>query len=360
MLKTLLFAMATLLVIPSVGHAQGSDADAPRLSANGLLLPGSFTGTLPCADCEGISHHLDLWADGTYQMRREWLGRETAVARDELGIWAADPVEGTIVLFGASEQPLIWDVEGPEELRLRDIEGQRIESNLNYSVAREDAFAPVKLESLFMSGLFTYMADAARFKECLTGRSYPVAMEGEYLTLERTYLEAGLEAAAPLYVTIEGGILSRPAMEGPDRPHIVIGRLASTQAGTECAPARGAPALENTYWQVVTLQGEDVGAATTDREPYLVLRDAQEESARFSATIGCNQFVGSYAVTGERLTFGPAAATMMACLQPFNVLERRLAEVLAETRSQRREGDTLMLLDEEGAVLADLRAVYYR
>jgi hypothetical protein len=52
--------------------------------------------------------------------------------------------------------------------------------------------------------MFTYMADAARFKQCLTGRSYPVAMESDYLKLVRAYLEVDKpEPGAPLMVSFE-------------------------------------------------------------------------------------------------------------------------------------------------------------
>ncbi|MGD8511510.1 MAG: YbaY family lipoprotein, partial [Gammaproteobacteria bacterium] len=38
-----------------------------------LRLPATFRGTLPCADCPGVSHHLDLWPDRVFHLRREWL-----------------------------------------------------------------------------------------------------------------------------------------------------------------------------------------------------------------------------------------------------------------------------------------------
>ena len=39
-----------------------------------------------------------------------------------------------------------------------------------------------------MSGMYSYLADAANFTECLTGARYPVAMEADNLALERAYL----------------------------------------------------------------------------------------------------------------------------------------------------------------------------
>jgi copper homeostasis protein (lipoprotein) len=36
--------------------------------------------------------------------------------------------------------------------------------------------------------MFSYMADAAGFRDCRNGLSFPVAMEGAYIDLERAYL----------------------------------------------------------------------------------------------------------------------------------------------------------------------------
>jgi len=65
-----------------------------------------------------------------------------------------------------------------------------------------------------LKGLFTYMADAALFEDCSTGRRYPVAMEGGYLELERAYLEQRTEPGAPLLVLIRARSEKRPPMEG--------------------------------------------------------------------------------------------------------------------------------------------------
>ena len=44
--------------------------------SHGLQLPASFLGVLPCADCPGVKHHLDLWPDNVFHLHREWLERE--------------------------------------------------------------------------------------------------------------------------------------------------------------------------------------------------------------------------------------------------------------------------------------------
>ncbi len=39
--------------------------------AHGLRPPATFRGDLPCADCVGVRHHLNLWPDQIFHLRRE-------------------------------------------------------------------------------------------------------------------------------------------------------------------------------------------------------------------------------------------------------------------------------------------------
>jgi copper homeostasis protein (lipoprotein) len=330
--------------------ANPAAAQEPFIGAHGLGLPATFTGTLPCADCDGITHHLDLFPDQTYQMRREWLGKPETGVRDELGRWHADPAREAIVLTGASEAPLFWEVKAPDRVRLMDLEGNPIVSDLPYELTG-GPLSETDL-SLFMGGMVTYMADAAIFEECVTGRTYPVAIEGAWIDLERAYL-AEVEGGTPLYATIEGTISLRPAMEGPDRRTVTVERFVGVFPGQTCERARANAPLVNTYWRIATLAGAEVAPAEGAREPFLVLR---EDS--FNATVGCNMMRGGYELDGKALTFGPAASTMMACPEPLDGWERALATVLAETRGQAVAADTLVLMGEAGKTLATFRAVY--
>jgi copper homeostasis protein (lipoprotein) len=331
-------------------------APAP-VGAHGLGLPASFTGILPCADCEGIRHHLDLWPDQVYHMRREWLGRaEGPLRRDEVGRWYADPARGAIVLHGASEMPLFWEVRGPARLRQMDMEGRPITSDLPYDLTSDGTLSPTDLQGVFLFGMMTYLADAAIFEECLTGRSYPIATEGDYLALERGYLDGQAEPGAPLLVHVEGGLAQRPSMEGPDRTHLLVERFIKTVPGETCARPDAVASLTNTYWRIESLSGMPVRAVENAREPHLVLFDPPE--MRFRATVGCNQMVGGYTHEGDSLVFGNAAMTMMACPPPLDTLERQLSEVLDATRRIRLEADRLDLLAADDTVLAQLRGVY--
>lgn len=337
---------------------QSSEASASPVGAHGLRLPASFTGVLPCADCEGIRHHLDLWPDQVYHMRREWLdGTEGPLRRDEVGRWSADPARGAVVLHGASEMPIFWQVTGEDRLRQMDMAGNPITSDLPYDLTSDGTLLPTDLEGVFLLGMMTYVADAAIFSECLTGRTYPIASDGDYLALERAYLDARTTPGAPLLVHLEGGLTEHAAMEGPDRVHLIVDHFIRALPDEICAEPVPTASLTNTYWRIDTLLGEPLIAVDNRREPHLVLVDV-DGAMRFRATVGCNQMIGGYEANGDRLSFGRVASTMMACPPPLDVMERRLGEALSMTWRFVLEGDRLELLSEGGTELAKLKAVY--
>jgi uncharacterized lipoprotein YbaY/heat shock protein HslJ len=327
------------------------------LGAHGLRLPATFTGTLPCADCDGIAHHLDLWPDQTYHLRREWLGRDPEGRSDEIGRWHADPARNAIVLLNGESSPGRWEVEGPDRLRLLDLEGNRIDSSLPYELTSGGGILETDLEGVFLSGMMVYMADAAMFEECLTGRRYPIVMEEDYLALERAYLSTVPRPGAEVYVHVEGSLAMRPAMEGPDRRSLVVERFLRTRPGLSCEQAISDPALFNTYWRIESLRGQEVDGVADRREPYIVFEDGPD--ARFSATVGCNQINGGYELDGERLVFGAAASTMMACPPPLDALEQALSGVLVDVQQSVADGGTLTFFDKAGEAIAQFTAGYF-
>ncbi len=90
-------------------------------------------------------------------------------------------------------------------------------------------------DEALMRGRFVYMADAAVFEDCASGRRSPVAMEADYLAAERAYLEARSEPGAPVLVTFEGRLETRPPMEGDGVVKmIVIDRFDAAHPDEDC------------------------------------------------------------------------------------------------------------------------------
>jgi heat shock protein HslJ len=103
------------------------------------------------------------------------------------------------------------------------------------------------------------------------------------------------------------------------------------------------PTLDGTAWTLSTLAGGSVVPGATLRF----------ESGRLSGSDGCNTFRGPYAMGGSTFKVtGPLVSTMRACPPPLTAQADAVQAALNGVRAMRRDGGTLVLLDEAGAELA--------
>lgn len=97
-------------------------------SMNALDWEGTYVGTLPCADCEGIATELSINYDGTYTYKTTYLGKETEVNEIE-GIFQWDETGSMITLSGLEGAPGKYKV-GENRIWHLDMDGNRIEGDL--------------------------------------------------------------------------------------------------------------------------------------------------------------------------------------------------------------------------------------
>jgi uncharacterized lipoprotein YbaY/heat shock protein HslJ len=214
--------------------------------------------------------------------------------------------------------------------------------------------APTPEDSgMALQGMFRYMADAARFRDCRSGKSFPVAMEGAYIELERAYLNSGIEAGNEVMVKLRGRYLERPAMESNHNEiKLIVDKLENIDPQNTCAPTEHAE-LQDTYWKLLELDGKPVVTPEGMREAHMVLASAGS-SARGHA--GCNNFFGTFQATEDKLTFSALGSTMMACLTGMDT-EKAFLQALGETTRFEISGQFLTLFADDHP-LARLEAVY--
>lgn len=112
-------------------------------SPAGFTSEGTFTGTLPCADCSGIQTELTLFTHSDnghqrYILQQTYLSTRTG---DETfwnsGVWESftDAAGNQILrLDRGSEERMSFQVTGSRVIRMLDLQEQKIESQLNYSL----------------------------------------------------------------------------------------------------------------------------------------------------------------------------------------------------------------------------------
>jgi uncharacterized lipoprotein YbaY/heat shock protein HslJ len=197
-----------------------------------------------------------------------------------------------------------------------------------------------------LRGMYSYMADAGRFRDCASGRTYPVATEADNAALERAYSAARSEPGAALLVALTGRIEQRPKMEGEGtQASLVVEKFEQVWPGEQCPPE--GTALANTRWRLVGLGETGDERLPEKNRPWLRFTDKEARVHGFS---GCNNVMGSYRLEGDGLQLGQLVSTQMFC-QDTAALERAFLDALKTATGYRIDGGTLVLT-ANGAPLA--------
>ena len=354
-IKVLLIAVVALTLVEGIGLGVSALA-SPGASERGVCdlgqLPASFSGVLPCADCEGIRYQLNLFPDRAFYLGTTYLGHGHGGRFDDIGSWHLSSNQCVLHLKGGREEVLRFRVVKPNTLEKLDIEGREIESSLNYTLKRSERFERIE-PRLAMRGMYWYLADAGYFMECLSRQRWAVAQEGDNATLEREYLNVRRQPGEKLLVDLEGRIEMRSSMEGDAfQPTLVVDRYIGVWPGETCGARFATEPLEDTYWKLTRLGEEPVFVYEQQREPSLVL---YSENHRVSGSGGCNRFKGTYQLNGEEIHFGPLASTRMACPKGMDT-EDAYFVALEHVKTWNVIGQHLELYDLNGELLARFEA----
>ena len=241
----LLLAALVFAAFPACGSGpSASRPAAPILPATPVNAPDvpyatTYAGEIPCADCAGQRLTLTLFPDGSFRMRRTYKGAEKGQDRSAYEIGTRDKVEGDpgrIALRGTGALMQLRFVAG-DRLQILDREGRTIASEHNDLLALQptvDAIAgPMPLR-----GLYTYMADAASFKECVTGKTLPVVPVAGNSALQSAYLAARHKPGAPVFASLVAQFVDRsPEPGAPVREHLIVTQYERVDPDGACAPA---------------------------------------------------------------------------------------------------------------------------
>jgi uncharacterized lipoprotein YbaY/heat shock protein HslJ/uncharacterized lipoprotein NlpE involved in copper resistance len=327
------------------------EPEAPPEAGSPLgRLPATFVGLLPCVDCVGLRYQINLMPGHAYMQKSTHLRDGSDQSFYELGVWSLSDDDHTLTLDGGRRSPARWVVQGAS-LRKLDAAGHPIEGDPSHELTRRASVEPME-PRVRLTGMFSYMADAARFRDCKTGLRWPVDMSGDYRALERAYTARRRKPGAELMASVEGRLEMHPKTEGEGRePTLVVEEFVAVMPDEQCEASDATAGLTITRWRPVRIIGDrSVVVDGLQSEPWIVL---DPQSKRVTGSGGCNRISGSFeAGPRDALRFGRVTSTMMACAGMET--ERAFLRALADTRRYRVAARTLELLDARGRLLARL------
>ncbi len=169
---------------------------------------------------------------------------------------------------------------------------------------------PHKSETRELKGMFTYFADAAIFVDCKSQKKFSVAMEQDYIVLEREYLSLA-EAGNPIMVVVKGRIISRPKVDGEgEEATLLIEKLKNIWPDKNCNNNIEKISLTNRPWKLAELEGIKIDVEQGSEMAYFILKENDNTLSGFG---GCNNFMGSYKLEENRIKIGPLAGTRRFC-----------------------------------------------
>ncbi len=221
-----------------------------------------------------------------------------------------------------------------------------------------------------MTGLYSYMADAAGFIECGQKKRFPVAMEADNITLERAYLDNIYMPGKSLLVTIKGHFSLRKKMEGDGQEEVIIVTQFISLAQQERCHGEVPPAsLANTYWKLVELNGERLDRnknwlasqqSGASKELHFIIKQDSAKQNVITGFSACHQF-------SSIVTYDNVALQIKPVTKPIGtdktecqamLLEQNIQNMLHRTDTYRIKGEQLELL-AGNHVVGKFIAIYF-
>jgi len=351
---SLFFIVALFALSSCASHQQGASALSTKATTDPLPLPVTFTGRIPCPDCDGIDIVLNLKKKGLYQLRKTSINGKTWDSVAEMGRWKFDRANNLIVLGNKRGALKTLQLINATTLRLQDVEGKKISGRKIYELHKNSTPDPFT-DSVRMRGMYSSHAGKGFFTECTTGIRFPVVTEKDYRGLENSYNKTAHGQDEPLLVLVEGSLINRTDQdeENEDRKDaLVITRFLNIFPGQDCRGDHRRQSLFNTTWRLIEVGGKPVILTKGQKEPFVILEIKGNRMHGFS---GCNRFFGTYLIKGEIFVFNKMAATRMACMKGLS-LEDAFLEAMRKTEAYRLQGGILELRDRDEHILARLQA----
>jgi copper homeostasis protein (lipoprotein) len=304
-------------------------------------LPARYSGVLPCADCTGIRYDIDLRPANVYFLRMTYLGTTPERVYDDIGAWSLASDLRTIALKGARQSPMLFSIANANTLRKLDAEGQMIESELNYSVARVPGYEPLVPE-VPLRGMYFASADGAIVEECTSGLR--LRLEGpEAATLADEFAKVRGGAQRPALLAVEGKIESLPPEDTSANAKLVATNTAKFWPGESCGARGVTHDLEGSRWVLVRVGDTQVMPQEGKAEPYIVL---QATTKQIVGHAGCNRLSGGYTIDGAALRLSEITTTRMAC--PELETENAFLNALEAVERWKLMDNQLALSDKAG------------
>ena len=294
----------------------------------------SFTGTLPCADCPGIQYHLNLYRDGRFEVRQQYLERgDINIIK---GIWLLE--KRNLHLVNQQHTLPAFYFSNNNQLAMLDLAGKPISSAMNYQLKRQADF--IKLDTRQpMLGLYLLQDNQATFTLCQTGESLTVANTQHHLPMMRHYQQDERLRNKSVIATLVG----RKQDNTRGETQLLIEKFEQFWPNAICPDPYAPGQIQGIVWRAEKLAGHYLPQQLNVR----MIFDSEDRIYGFA---GCNSFNGSYKQQANRLNVAGIASTQKYC-SDSSEFEQQFTSSLQSADRAEVNGDKLQLFKDNNLLI---------
>lgn len=293
----------------------------------------TFSGTLPCADCPGIAYHVNLFRDGRFAVRQEYLERnQVSIIR---GIWLLE--KRSLHLVNQQQTLPAFHFVSNSQLAMLDLAGKPIVSNLNYQLKREAEFRKLDTRQP-MLGLYSLVDNQASFTSCASGDTLSIANTQHHLPVMRHYQQDQRLNGKSVIVSLMG-------RRGTDDQAntLFIDKFEQFWPGASCPDQQQPGKMQGIVWRAEKLAKRYV-------PQQLNVRVMFEPGDRLYGFAGCNNFNGNYKQRSNLFSVEPLVSTRKICADSSEIEQQFTQSLQAADRAE-VNGDTLQLFKNNQLIL---------
>lgn len=326
------------LVPDEVVHSDNAQPIATDFGLIFIERQMTFTGTLPCKKCPGVNYHLNIYPDGKFEARREFIDQNQIELIQ--GEWLLD--ERTIHFTSAKHSVPSFLFASNRHLTLMDSAGKPIVSAQNQTLTRQSEFA--KLDSRVpLLGLYQLKDNQASFTDCRSGTNHQIAMTQHHMPMMRSYqTNPALNGK-----TVVATLTARKSTEQEET--LLIDKFEQFWPGARCPAEQGADQVEGIVWRLNSVS--QIGVPQK-----LNIRVMFDQNNKVYGYAGCNNFNASYQKNDNQLKVLPLVMTRKHCAEA-NFYEQQFTRQLQLADRVEVNQQKLQLLKDNQVIMEFTQAV---
>lgn len=299
----------------------------------------TFEGVLPCANCPGIRYHINLYRDGRFDARQEYLER----GQVELisGSWLLE--RRTLHLINQHVTLPNFHFRSNRQLVMTDLSGRPILSSDAYLLTRQTEYKRIDNRQPLL-GLYQLRNNQATFTSCNSGEVLPVANTQNHLPVMRLYQQDSRLNNQPVIASMVG----RKATDQQGVPSLFIDRFEQFWPNASCPNKFALKDLRGLVWRAEKIADRYVPHSLNVRLIF--------EKDKLYGFSGCNNFNASYQQRANTFAVQQLASTRKFCAEA-STIEQQFTEKLQLADRAEVNADKLQLFHNNQVIMELIPAV---